>query len=128
MIKCLSLLAALFLMTYGCSTGSAIRIGGTNYSATNPKDVIVYLDPNTVSKQYEVIGMVSAEKTAGWTFTNVNEEEVINILISKAASIGADGIILQSIESGSKPWAVQGAGGSSSLDKKTARATAIRFK
>ena len=44
--------------------------------------------------------MVSAEKTAGWTFTNVNEEEVINILISKAASIGADGIILQSIESG----------------------------
>jgi len=29
--KYLPLLAVLFLMTYGCSTGSAIRIGGTNY-------------------------------------------------------------------------------------------------
>ena len=121
-------LTAILLFIYGCSTGSAMRIGAANHPPTKPGNVLVYLDPNTINREYEVIGLVSAEKTAGWTFTNVNEEKVINILISKAATIGGDAIIIQSIENSSKPWAVQGAGGSSSLDKKSARASVIKFK
>ena len=46
----------------------------------------------------------------------------------KAASIGADAIILVTMEGDSVPWAVQGAGGSSSLDRKSAKAIAIKFK
>ena len=122
------ILAVSLIAIESCSTGSAVREGGGQHSATRPENVIVYLDVAMIDKPYDVIGMVSAEKTAGWTFTNVSDEEVINIMITKASSLGADAIVIQSIESGSKPWAVKGAGGSSSLDKKVARATAIKFK
>ncbi len=129
MNKALVFASVLFItIISGCSTGTAIRIGDAQYPPTNPKNVKVYLDPNNIKLEYEEIGVVSAEKTAGWTFTNVSEEDVIEILVKKAASIGADAIILQQLSDESVPWAVQGAGGTSSLDKKKARATAIRFK
>jgi hypothetical protein len=80
------------------------------------------LDPQAIGRDYEVIGYVSAQKTAGWTFTMVPEEEVVAICRQKAASLGAHAILLDPIQDDSIPWQ------QNSLNRKTAHAAALRFK
>ena len=113
----------------GCGpTGSVTRIGANFYEPVSPQNVLVYFGDGQIDKEFEIIGRVTAEQTAGWTFTNVDEDKVIGELKKQAAKIGADAIIIGEIQDGSVPWAVQGAGGSSSLNRKTAVAAAIKFK
>ncbi len=117
------------LTIYSCGTsGSATRIGENYYEPTVSDQVSVYFGDSKIDSEFEVIGRVTAEKTAGWTFTNVDQDKVIKQLKKEAASIGADAIVIGEIKDGSVPWAVQGAGGSSSLNRKTAVAAAIKFK
>ena len=124
-----ALLFAFLLAGTGCGTsGSATQIGEQRYSATEPENVLVYFSEESIDQAFELIGRVTAEKTASWTFTNVDEDKIVNRLKKEAASIGADAIVIGSMEDGSVPWAVQGAGGSSSLNKKSAVAFAIKFK
>jgi len=124
-IQCLFSLGCSLLLS--CSSGSAIKTGDDDYPPTKADNVKVFLNAESVKRPYKEIGMVTAQKTAGWTFTNVSDEAVIKILRKKAATIGADAIIMALLEGDSKPWAVVGAGGSSSLDRKTAKAIAIKF-
>jgi len=107
--------------TCGCRSGSAVRIGDSQHAPTNAGKVAVYFDADSVGRTHEVIGHVSAEKTAGWTFTNVSEQEVIAILLSKAATIGADAIVLHSLVHDRVPW------GQNSLDRRCAQAIAIKY-
>ncbi|MBD3617455.1 MAG: hypothetical protein HUJ22_12875 [Gracilimonas sp.] len=119
--------SSLIMISCG-ATGSATRIGENYYPPTKAEDVSVYFGDGQIEKEFEIIGRVTAEKTAGWTFTNVDEDKVIKQLKKEAASIGADAIIIGEIKDGGVPWAVQGAGGSSSLNKKSSVAAAIKFK
>lgn len=88
----------------------------------------MFLKSSDVTRPFDEIGYVTAQKTAGWTFTNVSEDKVVKALIKAAAKIGAEAIILEGVSEDGVPWAVTGAGGSSSLDRKSGRALAIRFK
>jgi len=125
----LSVLLIVSLIVVSCgASGSATRVGENYYPPTNAENVLVYFGDGQIDKEFEIIGRVTAEKTAGWTFTNVDEDKVIKQLKKEAASIGADAIIIGEIKDGSVPWAVQGAGGSSSLNKKSSVAAAIKFK
>lgn len=123
------LLLVCVLLVAGCgSSGSATRIGGAYYPATDAEQVQVFFSEESVGREFDVIGRVTAQITSGTTFTNVSEDSVIRRLRREAASIGAEAIVVASLEDGSVPWAVQGAGGSSSLNRKTAVAAAIRFR
>ena len=123
------LLLGCLLLVGGCgSSGSATRIGAAAYPATDSEQVQVFFSEESVEREFDVIGRVTAQVTSGTTFTNVSEDSVIRRLRREAASIGAHAIVIASLEDGSVPWAVQGAGGSSSLNRKTAVAAAIRFR
>lgn len=97
----------------------------------------VFLKSDDVKRPYQEIGVVSVERRAKTTFTDVNEGKVIDILKKKAASIGAQGIIMESMTQQDKQYANYGSawnseggvqtGGITSIDKKTAHAKAIRF-
>ena len=126
------------VLVLGCyTTSSAIRTGEGAFPATTPAEVAVFLQPEDVKRPYQEIGVVSAERRAKTTWTDVNEGKVIDLLKKKAASIGAHGIILESITQQDKTsasfggmWNTEGGfqgGGVNSIDKKTARARAIRY-
>ena len=116
------------IVCVGCATSGAVRTGVDSYPATKAADVRVFLRRADVPTAFEEIGYVTAQKTAGWTFTNVAEDKVVAVLCKQAAKIGADAIILEGVSGDSVPWAVVGAGSASSLDRKSGRATAIKFK
>jgi len=122
------ILLACALFIVGCgSSSSATRIGGANYLSTNAEQVQVFFSEESVGREFDVIGRVTAQVTSGTTFTNVSEDSLIRRLKREAASIGAHAIVIASLEDGSVPWAVQGVGGSSSLNRKTGVAKGIRF-
>lgn len=89
-----SLLAKLLLFLLilsGCASGTAL-VTGTQRSATNADEVIIYTE---APEKYEVIGIVTASSDCGWT-----EQDSLNYAIAElkkqASKIGANGIILES--------------------------------
>jgi len=123
----LSLFLTFLLVTACGPTGSAIRTGDTQHPPTPEETVDVYFEPENVEQKYTDIGRVTAENTSGWTFSEVDPDKIIAQLKEEAASIGAHAIVIESTTDGQRPWAVQGAGGTSSLDTKSAEAVAIRY-
>jgi len=76
------------------SYGSAI-VTGKRRPATDPDDVIVYLDPPS---QYETIGMVDA--TVPYNVSQqVTQDNIVKILKNQTANIGGNGVILIDIDS-----------------------------
>ena len=72
-----------------CAVGSTI-ITGNSRPATNPSEVKIYIDPPT---QYETIGIVEASSDVEFSRQSA-QERVINHLKSRAAKMGANGLLL----------------------------------
>ena len=90
------LLNFLFLCTvlfFSCASGTAL-VTGKQRAATNPETVIVYTEPPA---KYEIIGIVTASSDSGWTEQG-DLEYAMAELKKQAAKIGANGVILESIE------------------------------
>lgn len=79
--------------------GTAL-VTGIQRSATDPETVNIYTE---IPENYEVIGLVSASSDSGWT-----EQECLNYAIDElkkqAAKIGANGIILDSINKSTEEY------------------------
>ena len=76
----------------GCASGSVI-VTGKQREPINPENVIIYTE---TPSYYEVIGIVTASSDMGWT-----EQGDLNYAIAElkkqAANVGANGIILESL-------------------------------
>lgn len=83
--------AIIFMLTFlfSCVTGSSI-ITGTKRPAINPSEVKIYLDPPA---QYESIGII--EVTSEVVFSRQEaQDQAMSELKSRAAKVGANGVLL----------------------------------
>jgi hypothetical protein len=91
--------------------------------------VQVFPTPTDVKRQYEVIGMLSCEGSAG------EEAAIVNAMLYRAADMGGDGILLNTAKAGAEDlsgqridvrlgWAALAGGGNS----RAYRAQVVRFK
>ena len=85
------LLISSVALLYSCATatGSSI-ITGTKRPAINPSDVKIYIDP---PKQYETIGVIEVSSTVMFSRQGA-QDKAMNELKSKAAKVGANGLLL----------------------------------
>lgn len=87
----LLLLVPAVLTIAGCATGSAIVTGNTR-EPVEPEQVRIYLEPPAA---FEVIGLVNASSSAGWT-EQESMDYAIKELKNQAAKLGANGVLLES--------------------------------
>ena len=80
-------LALVFL--FGCATGSSI-ITGTKRPAINPSEVTIYLDPPA---EYETIGIIEVSSEVGFSRQKA-QDRAMEALKSRAAKVGANGVLL----------------------------------
>ncbi|MCH6257993.1 hypothetical protein MLD52_15645 [Puniceicoccaceae bacterium K14] len=85
-----SLITVLFLL--GCAGTGSIITTGTKRPATNPDDVVVYIE---APENYEVLGIVETTGYLGWTDQG-RTNSALKVMKKKAARIGANGILLES--------------------------------
>lgn len=91
------------LILFSCASGSAI-VTGPLRSATKPETVVVYSEP---PKNYEVIGIVSASSDAGLTQQS-SLNYALEELKKQAARIGANGIIIENINTSNNGGVIVG--------------------
>jgi uncharacterized protein YbjQ (UPF0145 family) len=72
-----------------CATGSVIITGNVR-PAIDPSEVRIYLEPPS---QYEIIGIIEASGDV-WTTRQAAQDKLLNELKSRAAKIGANGVLL----------------------------------
>lgn len=125
MTRLMPLLLAAAMM-HGCADTDGISvIGRSAYAPVEPSSVRFYIDSQAVKRDYSVLGYVSAELAATSPDKPVEDSELIRMLKAKAASLGADAIVLQSMFVGEDDSIVSGF--RSDVEKKRARAAAIKF-
>ena len=88
----ITILVFLFTMV-SCATGSIIVTGKTR-PAINPSEVTIYLDP---PKNFETIGIIEASSDIEFS-RQATQDRVMKKLKSKAAEVGANGILLLNTE------------------------------
>lgn len=76
-----------------CQTGS-ITMTGAARPAINPDDVKIYAE---APAEYEVIALLESAPGSGWTQQS-KHDDALNDLKVKAASLGANGILLTGVE------------------------------
>lgn len=85
-----------FTFLFSCATGTAL-VTGIQRTGTDPNSVIIYTE---APDKYEVIGIVTASSDAGWTEQG-DLNYAIEELKKQAAKIGANSIILESVNTSS---------------------------
>ena len=91
------------LVLFSCASGSAL-VTGPLRSSIKPDKVVIYSEPPA---NYEVIGIVSATSDAG-----LSQQSSLNYALDElkkqAAKIGANGIIIENINSSSNGGVIVG--------------------
>jgi uncharacterized protein YbjQ (UPF0145 family) len=82
-------LGIVFTVVAGCATGSTI-VTGKVLTAIDPNEVNIYLDPPA---QYETIGIIEASSDVEFSRQKA-QDRVINELKTRAAKVGANGVLL----------------------------------
>lgn len=82
------------VLLFGCATGSSI-ITGTKRPAINPSEVTIYLDPPA---EYETIGIIEVSSEVGFSRQKA-QDRAMEALKSRAAKVGANGVLLTNIGS-----------------------------
>lgn len=98
----------LVLFLVGCATGSVI-LTGTARPSTDPQSVKLYLEE---PEKYEVIGLVEASSSSGWTKQG-SQNYAVAELKKQAAKIGANGVLLTT--TGTQVTGVTGGYGTGSM-------------
>lgn len=86
--------AAALLAVAGCVTTQATRLGdGAIYAPVSPHRVAIYRTAEQVRREYIEVALITASGDHGWT----NEEQMYKKLRERAGSMGANGLILDSL-------------------------------
>ncbi|WP_019540348.1 hypothetical protein [Proteiniphilum acetatigenes] len=90
-IRVLNMITAIFILgsLFGCATGSTI-ITGTKRSAISPNEVKIYLDPPA---EYESIGIIEVSSDVIFS-RQTAQDKAMEALKSRAAKVGANGVLL----------------------------------
>jgi hypothetical protein len=113
----------LIIIVSSCASGSTI-VTGKQKDAISPTEVQIYFEPPS---KYETIGLVEATSTIEFS-RQAAQDRVINELKSRAAKIGANGILLQEVGSRSGGTSGFHSGGvffATTSEKMSAQALAI---
>jgi TPR repeat protein len=95
---------------------------GQAYAPTRPDDVLVFYSVEDIKQSHEIIGEITTAGSSGWLH---NEGDLIKKARKAAARLGANAIVVRSIDKGSSgDRAMAVLFGS---NDKTGRVTAIRF-
>jgi hypothetical protein len=90
----LTSLCAIFITLTGCVSTSATRLGAAAIRpAVDPETVVIYRTADQVPSTYDEIALVFAE--GDHTFTK--EERLYSTMRKKAATLGANALILDSV-------------------------------
>ncbi|NRR92832.1 hypothetical protein HSX10_14760 [Winogradskyella undariae] len=118
------IITSFFLFTViSCATGSIIITGKTRPAIT-PAEVSLYPNP---PEEFETIGIIEASSDIEFS-RQATQDRVMNKLKSKAAEVGANGVLLlntESKESGSTGYFSNGIYFSSTSEKIVGKAKAI---
>lgn len=88
------IICILVLGATGCSTSSHVVVGDTR-SPISPDEVRIYSSP---PKEYEEIAILSSSSANAWAFTSQGKTDAaVSRLKEEAASLGANGILLQGV-------------------------------
>ena len=79
----------------GCTTGTSI-VTGTVRPPISPSEVRLYLEPPSI---YETIGIVEASSEVGFSSQAAQDRAIVE-LKSRAAEMGANGILLMDVGEG----------------------------
>ena|SRR5437762_9028860 len=91
------------LLLGGCVVSHARKVPGVNYTKTEASEIeLLYQEP---SKPYEVVGFVSVDKGGGASDAAVERE-----FRTKAASLGANAVIIEALPVHGLITVVQGHG------------------
>lgn len=113
----------LFSVLFGCATGSVV-ITGKVRPVIDPSEVTLYIDPPS---KYETIGIVEASSDVEFS-SQAAQDRIINELKNLAAKIGANGVLLLNMGTGSGGTTGFYSGGifyAGTSERKTAQAKAI---
>ncbi len=90
-MRVLNMITAIFILgsMFGCATGSTI-IAGTKRSAISPNEVKIYLDPPA---KYESIGIIEVSSDVIFS-RQTAQDKAMEALKSRAAKVGANGVLL----------------------------------
>jgi hypothetical protein len=106
----------------GCVSVNYTKLGNDDYNPIEPSTVIVYMDPSDVPGKFEKIGLLNS--TGSSTFTD--EKSLIDAMKEKAGQMGADAIILGTLEDAD--WFQKAVGAYLNVPtKRHGQAVAIRF-
>jgi len=85
-------LAAVIFLT-GCVTASVTRLDNTKREPIDPSQVTIYLEEKDVPAEYEKMAVIDLSAMSG-----MKEKKIYEKAREKAAEMGANGILHQSVE------------------------------
>ncbi len=104
--KGIVLFLLLFMVVFwACITTQVTRLNQNEYPPGDPSDVIVYLTPEDIKSEYEKIALIHMQGEGSWT----NEQQMFEKAKQKAATLGANGIILGEVNEPSEGAKIAGA-------------------
>ena len=116
------LLIFLILFSFsGCTKTTTTPINSQS-SMANSNIQVFYSEPT--DREYTEIGLVTTQ-TGQTIFHDRSATGMIDKLVAEAAKLGADAIIVRSVNEGT--WGLKG-GGNTGFDRGNAQAVAIKFK
>jgi len=95
----------LTVVFWACITTQVTRLNQNEYPPGDPSDVIVYLTPEDIKSEYEKIALIHMQGEGSWT----NEQQMFEKAKQKAATLGANGIILAEVNEPSEGSKIAGA-------------------
>lgn len=92
----LATLAVCVLALPGCVRTSTTMLspGLEPRARVSPEEVRIFIDEKDIPGPYEKIALINAEGASGWT----NEDKMIQTVRKKAASLGANGVLIENIQ------------------------------
>lgn len=87
-------LLAAAVLTAGCVSTNAVRLGGGPLRPPTAEDrVVIYRTSEQVPGKYEEIALINASGESSYT----NEEQMFKAMRKKAAELGANAIVLEAV-------------------------------
>ena len=101
-----ALLACSLVLFVGCVTAQVTMLGAPGkYTPIKPEQVQIFLSETDIKVPFEKIALIHAQGESSWT----DEKQMLEAARKKAASIGADGVIIGKINEPSAGAKVAGA-------------------
>ena len=118
------LLSITTLFMVSCVSVSMIPLGDADFYGSNNR-VLVYYSRDKINKEYDEIAILKAKTTDAWLVT---DEQMLDKLLEKAKTIGADAIIYESESERSSTGGTFIGNTYVTSSKATFKVVAIRFK